>query len=99
MGVHIQRGSMRPRNDAADFQNVLLLFQAFQANPYTAINTDWIFLQRTMARLALGVRGESLLVEPNVAKAMQMIQAMQATQMAQGQVPQGGQRQGSIARQ
>lgn len=99
MGIHIQRGSMRPRNDAADFQNVLLLFQAFQANPYTAINTDWIYLQRTMARLALGVRGEALLVEPNVAKAMEMIQAMQATQMAQGQVPDGGQRQGSIARQ
>jgi hypothetical protein len=84
MGLHIHKGSMRPRNDASDFQNALAYAQIVGANPYMSMNTNWIQLMRNLARSIAGVSGESFMVTTDEEAFQQMVAQFQAAQALQG---------------
>jgi len=90
MGLHIHKGSMRPRNEVSDFQNAMAYAQIAGANPYMAMNTNWIALQRNLARSIAGVTGESFMVTTDEAAFQQLVAQMQAAQMLQQGGPGGG---------
>jgi hypothetical protein len=63
--VTIERGSMRPRDDAQVFQDLMAIAQISAGNPILFGNTNWAEWQLEAYKALLGVAGENLLISTN----------------------------------
>lgn len=80
MRVRVERGSMRPRNDAQVFQDLVALAQISGQNPILMGNTNWVTWQKEAYKALLGVAGENLMTsrdEEEIAQASRNMVALQ----------------------
>jgi hypothetical protein len=85
LGVFIDYGSMRPRDDTSDFAALLQILNIAGSMPIFMGNTNLVRLQKLLFKMALGTTGESLLMstdEESINNANMMAQGM--TMMGSG---------------
>lgn len=85
--VTVERGSMRPRDDAQLFQDMVTIATISANNPILFGNTDWATWQIEAYKALLGVAGENLLISADteeINNATKNLFALQNSPLQQG---------------